>query len=183
MFFWLAFNQPAKVPNKKNAPWLDSEQGSHQALNRVLYSLVLYGYSERSGRMRITLHNKCIQVCSLLCSLLFLECFSFGIFSLAPAGSAGINKSTAGWSSEASSAMSDGANLGALGACDGTRINLVPVGNTRGLGFNPHYSSAALLSALLLAGLISYLRLSQKISIQFDSLQITTFLHKKDGKK
>lgn len=133
--------------------------------------------------MRITLHNKRIQVCFLLCSLLFLECFNYGIFALSPSASAVISKSAAGWSSEASSAMSGSVNLDVLGAMVGTRLNTVPARNARSLGFNPNYLCSALLSALLVAGLISYLRLSQKIAIQFDSLQITSFIHKKDGKK
>lgn len=136
--------------------------------------------------MRITLNNKRIQMVFLLCSLLFLECFSYGIFSFAPSGVSGINNPAASWSRDANSAMRDSveANLDVMGASNyGLRINLASSGNKRGQSFNNNYFFSGAAAAALLAVLISYLRLSRELYFQFDSLQITTFLHKKDGMK
>ncbi|MEA4925505.1 MAG: hypothetical protein VB084_09365 [Syntrophomonadaceae bacterium] len=135
--------------------------------------------------MRITINNKPIQTCFLLCSLLLLECFNYGIIFLAPLGASGINE-PASWSGEVNSAMGDrvNADLDVMAAVsDSTRLTLAPTGKTRGLGFTYNYFFSAVMSALLLAGLLSYLRLSRQIYFQFDSLQITAFLHQKDGKK
>ncbi len=136
--------------------------------------------------MWMTINNKRIQTCFLLCSLLFLECFNYGIVSLAPLGASGINEPASSWSSEANAAMGDrvNADLDAMAAVsDSTRLTPAPGGKTRGLGFTYNYFFSAVISALLLAGLLSYLRLSRQIYFQFDSLQITNFLHQTDGKK
>lgn len=138
--------------------------------------------------MRITLNNKRIQLCILLCSLLFLECFYYGVFSQGLLGSSGVNDPAAVSSSLAGyhSGMSDRVNtdLGVPGAFnDPSRLNLVEAQNSRGQGFNHNYFLSAVLSALLLASLIGYLRIYPQIYNPFDSLQIAAFLHKEDGKK
>lgn len=136
--------------------------------------------------MRTTINNKRIQTGFLLVALLFLQYINYGIFSLAPWGSSGTDKPAAALSGRAGSPMSDsiGVALDVMGVLgDGAWLKPAPAGKSRVPGCNNNNSLAAITAAALLAGLFSYLRLSRQIYIQFDSLQITTFLHKKDGKK
>ncbi|MEQ8201498.1 MAG: hypothetical protein ABRQ24_08785 [Syntrophomonadaceae bacterium] len=138
--------------------------------------------------MRITFNTKRLQICVLLCCLLLLEYANFGIFSSAQISSAGASHfniaSSGGLNRHAS--MGDSVYAGVdwlAGFKDFTKLTMASAGKTRGLGFNNNYPLSAILSAAVLAGLISYLWLARQIYNQFDSIQITTFLHKRDGMK
>lgn len=138
--------------------------------------------------MRIIVNGKRLQIGLLLCSLLLLEYVNFGIFSSAQFISAGVNDFNMASSSGASKhlAMSDSiyAGVDLLGTSnDGARINLTAAGKSPGTNYKNNYAFLAILSSALVTGLINYLKLSKQIYNQFDSIQITTFLHKKDGMK
>ncbi|MDD3365049.1 MAG: hypothetical protein PHZ03_08730 [Syntrophomonas sp.] len=138
--------------------------------------------------MRITINGKRLQICVLLCSLLLLEYVNFGIFSSAQFISAGMSEFDNASASCAGkhSSMNDSVYAGLdflVAINDGTRFNIASAGKTRGPSYKNNYASLAVVSASHVAGLISYLRLSKEIYNQFDSIEITTFLHKKDGMK
>lgn len=138
--------------------------------------------------MRIIINRKRLQIGLLLCSLLLLEFFNYGIFSSAQFISSGMNGFDTASLSGASkhSSMSDGiyAGLDFMGAVnDRTRFNITSAGKSRGLSFKNNHFFLAAASASHVAGLINYLNLSEKICIQFDSIKIIAFLHKKDGMK
>ncbi|PKM78494.1 MAG: hypothetical protein CVU90_01785 [Firmicutes bacterium HGW-Firmicutes-15] len=135
--------------------------------------------------MQIIVKGKRLQIGLLLCSLLLLEYFNFGIFSSAQFISSGMSEFGMASSSKHSS-MSDSVYAGLdflVAINDGTRFNIASAGKSRGPSYKNNYASLAVLSAYHVAGLINYLRLSKEIYNQFDSIQITTFLHKKDGMK
>ena len=138
--------------------------------------------------MRIIINGKRLQICVLLCSLLLLEYVNFGIFSSAQFISAGVSEFNMASPSGASqhSSMSDSvyAGLDILAAInDSARFNIASAGKSRGPSYKNNYASLAVGSAAHVTALIHYLRLSKEIYNQFDSIQITTFLHKKDGMK
>jgi len=138
--------------------------------------------------MRIITNGKRLPICLLLCSLLLLGYYNCGIFSSAPFSSSGLNRFDTACSSGVSqnSSMSDRSYTGLdfIGAVnDCTRFIISSSGKSRGLGFKNNYSFFAAVSAAYVAALINYLRLSKEIYNQFDSRQIITCLHKKDGMK
>ncbi len=135
--------------------------------------------------MRIIINGKRLQISLLLCSLLLLGYVNFGIFSSAQFISSGMSEFGMASSSRHSS-MSDSIYpgldfLAAINDCTG--LNIASAGKSRGPSYKNNYASLAVISASHVAGLINYLRLSKEIYNQFDSIQITTFLHKKDGMK
>jgi len=138
--------------------------------------------------MPITINAKRLHICVLLCCLLLLECTNFGIFSSAQSSFAGVNQSSTAFSGALDSyaSMSDSVYAGVdwlASFKDFTKLAMASEGNTRGLGLKGNYPASAVLSVAALAGLICYLWLSRQIYNQFDSIQITTFLHKRDGMK
>jgi len=117
--------------------------------------------------------------------LLLWEYVSFGIFSSAQLSSAGINTASFSGTGQHSS-MTDSVYTGLdflVTINDGFGFSTVSSGKSRVPGYKNNYTSSAALSAFHLAGLINYLQLSKELYNQFDSIQITTFLHKKDGMK
>ncbi len=138
--------------------------------------------------MRITFNAKRLQICVLLCCLLLLEYANFGIFSSARISSAGFSQTSSAFSGGVNRhvSMSDSVYAGVdwlASSKDFAKLTTAPAGKTRGLGSTYDDSVSAVLSAAVLVGLISYLWLCRQIYNQFDSIQITTFLHKKDGMK
>ncbi len=138
--------------------------------------------------MRIIINGKRLQTCLLLCSLLLLEYINFGIlYSVQPkfAGVSEFNMASAkGAARNTSMSHNDYDRSAFLAAIeDFTRFNIASTGKSGGPGYKPNYVSFPALSASHAAVLINYLRLSKEIYYQFDSIQITTFLHKKDGMK
>ncbi len=138
--------------------------------------------------MRITINGKRLQICVLLCSLLLLEYVNFGMFSSDQLISAGVSDFNMASSSGAGkqSSMSDSVYAGLdflVATHDYARFNIASTGKSWGPSYKNNYASLAVISASHAAGLINYLRLSQVLYNQFDSIKITTFLHKKDGMK
>jgi len=62
-------------------------------------------------------------------------------------------------------------------------FNVSSAGKSRGPSYKNNYASLTAVFAANVTGLIYCLRLSKEICNQFDSIQITAFLHKKDGMK
>jgi hypothetical protein len=119
--------------------------------------------------------------------MLLGEYFNYGILSSAQIISSGMNgiENSAGGAGKDSS-MSDRVHAGLdfmANINDYSLFNIAPAAKSRGLSFNNNYSFSAIVSVSHVASLINYLKLSKEIYTQFDSLQITTFLHKKDGMK
>jgi hypothetical protein len=138
--------------------------------------------------MRIIINGKRLQTGLLLCSLLLLQYFNYGIFSSVPLSSSRVN----GFDTACSSGVGQHSSMGEKvyaglnyieTIIDTTRLNIASSEKSRGHGFKNNHSFLGLVSAAQAASLISHLNLSILITTQFDSLQITTFLHKKDGMK
>jgi len=137
--------------------------------------------------MQIIQNSKRLKICLLLCSLLLWEYFNYGIFStqFISSGMNGFDQaSLSGTSKHSSMNGKVYAGLDFIGAInDCTRFIISSAGKSRGLSFKNNYYFLTAVSAANVAGLINYLRLSKEIYNQFDSRQIITFLHKKDGMK
>lgn len=135
--------------------------------------------------MRTIIKCKRMQICFLLCSFLFFEYFNYGFFSSAQDISSGMNVVAAslnGTSHHSSMSNRIYTGLDFMGAVN-NNANIYSGGESRELNFINKSSFLSILSAFHVIILINYLRWFEEIYNQFDSIRITTFLHKKDGMK
>ncbi len=138
--------------------------------------------------MRISINGKRQRLCVLLCSLLLLEYLNFGIFSSTQVSASRMGRfdmaSPIGTSQHSSMSDNVYTGLDLLAAFKNfTRFTMASAGKSRGPGYRNNFTAGAVLSGALVAGLNIYFRLASLIYNQFDSIQITTFLHRKDGMK
>lgn len=133
--------------------------------------------------MRTLIKCKRMQICFLLCSLLLLGYLNYGFSSSARDISSEMNVASlsgTGQHSSMSNKIYTGLDfMGAVNNC----ANIYWAGKSQELKFINKDSFSSVLSASHTAILINYLRWSAEIYNQFDSIKITTFLHKKDGMK
>jgi hypothetical protein len=135
--------------------------------------------------MRTIINGKRLQICFLLCSFLFFEYFNYGFFSSARDISSEMNvvaASLSGTGQHSSMSNKIYTGLDSMGAVN-NYANIYSAGKSRELNLKNNFSFLSVLSASHTAVLINYLRWSGEIYNQFDSIKITTFLHKKDGMK